>query len=380
VHKQLQSCFSHDKYALMNDLDFALCCLIKQLPVEEPLYAQTELQAAYKTRTGAEAAAQLLALFGRSLIRSGSKLQHLLQQPVAAAEAAPRSGGRSSRASSRGNKAETNAVDRLRLITMCLGVAFLRAGQVQQVCGLYGRLWVEAVANRNASAIDQLLLLHAQEEGSTNGLVQQQQQRYQQDMQHMKQQQQQQGTPHMQQQRLQQQQQQQPGQQQQQQNGTAAAHKQLQLPPALPQLGTGLQFAAQNVLTGLAVARAVPTAAYTAAQNAAGSNATKGIICLNVPPDTAKLSQLVGRPNASEKQQLASARTAVECMAMLQACDTVQEMPQMLLAMGEYRCGAVPVTSCCNNPYCTNMSGVSELQLVQGRAAKGKACGAGRYG
>jgi hypothetical protein len=84
------------------------------------------------------------------------------------------------------------------------------------------------------------------------------------------------------------------------------------------------------------------------------------------------------RPSQSERQQLASARNVPECVQVLLACSEAQQLPELLQSVGQRLCAAVPVPSCCNYFLCTNMSCNTELQQVQGRAAKCSACGSAR--
>jgi hypothetical protein len=137
----------------------------------------------------------------------------------------------------------------------------------------------------------------------------------------------------------------------------------------------------ERILPAALTAHKVAVAACKAAVRVLGSSAAsaKPLLAVTKGGGFDKIAAKLPRPSPEEKEQLASARSASECMAVLLAYAELQRLPWALDLMGRQFCLSVPVPSCCNNPHCTNMSGASELQLVQGRAAKCKAFGTARY-
>lgn len=143
-------------------------------------------------------------------------------------------------------------------------------------------------------------------------------------------------------------------------------------------------FETSDAVTPAAIiARQVAVAAFEAATRVSGNSAARSAHVaglrqsLNAAahPDT---PVEFGRPSPSERQQLATARSAAHCVTVLLTCPEAQELPQLLGSTGERLCAAVPVPSCCNNPLCDNTSCNTQLQQVQGRAAKCSGCGSAR--
>jgi hypothetical protein len=366
MHKRLQGCFAYNAFALVKGQGVVLRKLLNALVEAQEAKKQladpssgARLPASL-TREHAVTAGQLVSLWGRILVQSGSRVQQLLQLAAAAAatQAAAGSGaGRRGRANSgqqpRGIKEAVRAgaevPELLHELTGCVSLVGSQLEEVRMACGLYGHVACETQSLHGASALHQLLQLHAEAQGDTDCLSQQQQE----------------------QQPGQQQQQEQEQQQQQQQDGECPAGRQLQLPPYLPLWEGDLLEMLVSAAAAASTAQQVAVAADAAAATLSGRGQS-------MMPSFEGLSAAVGLPSKSFRQQLAAARSASECMAVVLACDGVLQLPQALQHTGELLCAAVPVAGCCNNPRCTNMSGVSELQLVQGRAAKCKACGSAR--
>jgi hypothetical protein len=384
IHKRVQGVFSDKAYAVVQEYGLALCQLqaASDHAARQQRYSPTDADLV-ATRVGAETAAQMLALLGRSLVYVASRLQHQLQQATVHVQTARGGGGRSSsgaragrqrRAGGSAGQAEADLVDCLHELTMNVNSAALQLHEAVQASKHFEELAISTRAQRRTVALNQLmqLVLEQQEGQPEPGELHQQdqdpQQQQQQQVGHLQAGQQQQVTS-------------QPGQQQQQQQ-----RKELQLPPEVLLVQAGLHedvFDISNpVFPAALIAQQVAAAASIAAarvfDNTSDSSARVAEVMHGLRSTRADTPGEVGRPNQSERQQLAAARSASDCLQVLLACREVQQLPHLLQATGERLCAAMPVPSCCNNPVCTNMSGVSELQLVQGRAAKRKACGSAR--
>jgi hypothetical protein len=56
------------------------------------------------------------------------------------------------------------------------------------------------------------------------------------------------------------------------------------------------------------------------------------------------------------------------------ACDMFSALVLNLEQLGLVLCNQLPMPWLCNNPHCSNLSGVSELQLVGGKACVCSSC------
>jgi hypothetical protein len=183
----------------------------------------------------------------------------------------------------------------------------------------------------------------------------------------------------------------QPGQQQQQHcsasGGSTASQQEdvqkLQWPPLVlcPEADMQTHVFDDSVFECTLIAQQLGAASSKAAASvlaSRGSPAHVTELLQSYKGISTEAASVCGRPNALDMQQLASARSVSECLAVVLACTEIQQLPHLLQATGERVCAFAPVSACCNNPHCTNMSCNSELQLVQGRAAQCRACGSAR--
>jgi hypothetical protein len=67
-------------------------------------------------------------------------------------------------------------------------------------------------------------------------------------------------------------------------------------------------------------------------------------------------------------QQISRQKSSMGVWKAVQASGVLQSVSQQMSAVGLAMCAELPVPWCCNNPDCTNMAGVSELQLVGGES------------
>jgi hypothetical protein len=67
-------------------------------------------------------------------------------------------------------------------------------------------------------------------------------------------------------------------------------------------------------------------------------------------------------------QRINSSRSCEECWRSCTACSAFTASCEALEQLGLLLCNQLPMPWLCNNPHCSNLSGVSELQLVGGEA------------